>query len=177
MPNASILILGRYRHTVEEFTASLEPGENRDGLRAMTVHGSKGLEADYVILAGVVSGRYGFPTEVMDDPLIGLFLANEDSFPNAEERRLLYVALTRAKSEAWLCVPLSTPSAFIEELRSEEFKSLVTMEDTGENKLGTCPKCFGPMVKRRNGKTGDAFLGCQRYPICHGTTPIGRQRR
>ena len=36
----------------------------------MTVHAAKGLEADYAVVLGLVSGRLGFPTEITDDPLL-----------------------------------------------------------------------------------------------------------
>lgn len=32
-----------------------------------------------------------------------------------------------------------------------------------------CPKCNGPMVSRSNGKTGQRFFGCRKYPDCKGT--------
>jgi superfamily I DNA/RNA helicase len=67
-----------------------------------TVHRSKGLEADYVIVAGMCSGKYGFPTEIADDPILDIVLAAPEGHPNAEERRLFYVALTRARRRAFL---------------------------------------------------------------------------
>ena len=39
-----------------------------------TVHGSKGLEADYVVVLGLCTGKYGFPAEITDDPLLDLVL-------------------------------------------------------------------------------------------------------
>ena len=55
-------------------------------LAYMTVHGSKGLQADYVIVLGLGSGEYGFPSEIADDPLLELvgceFLINTDSASN-----------------------------------------------------------------------------------------------
>ena len=60
-----------------------------------TVHSSKGLEADHVIIPGLSRG--GFPSTKEDDPLLRLALPEGDDFPHAEERRLFYVALTRAR--------------------------------------------------------------------------------
>ena len=59
-----------------------------------TVHGSKGTEADCVIVIGLDTGKYGFPCQIEDDPVLNLVLAEKDAHPNAEERRLFYVAVT-----------------------------------------------------------------------------------
>lgn len=48
------------------------------------------------MLPNVSSGTFGFPSEVVDDPVLSLAMAEADPFPHAEERRLFYVALTRA---------------------------------------------------------------------------------
>ncbi len=50
---------------------------------------AKGLEADCVVVLGLNAGRYGFPSEVSDDPLLDLVLAAPEGHGNAEERRLL----------------------------------------------------------------------------------------
>ena len=72
-----------------------------------TVHRSKGLEADYVIVADMCSGKHGFPSETTDDPILDIVLATPEGHPNAKERRLFYVALIRARaagSSSWLRV-------------------------------------------------------------------------
>ena len=81
-----------------------------------TVHGSKGLEADYAVVLGLRAGKYGFPAEITDDPLLDLVLAAPEAHPNAEERRLLYVAVTRARRQVFLLADGRTPSAFATEL-------------------------------------------------------------
>ena len=65
-----------------------------------TAHSAKGLEADYVLVPRMVSGMYGFPSEVVDDPVLGIVMSESDRFPHGEERRLFYVALTRARGSA-----------------------------------------------------------------------------
>ena len=95
---ASVLLLGRYRHLQPPDLSGLAGQYPRLRLSFMTVHGSKGLEADYAVVLGLCSGRHGFPSEIADDPLLDLVLSAPDEHPNAEERRLLYVAMTRARA-------------------------------------------------------------------------------
>jgi superfamily I DNA/RNA helicase len=60
-----------------------------------TIHASKGLEANHVILLNADSGRMGFPSEIVDDPLLSLVSPEEEAFQIAEERRVMYEAMTR----------------------------------------------------------------------------------
>ena len=95
---SEVLLLGRYRHLRLRHMNSL--GSQYSGLRFSwrTIHGSKGLEADYAVVLGLCTGKHGFPSEIADDPLLNLVLAAPDAHPNAEERRLLYTALTRGET-------------------------------------------------------------------------------
>lgn len=63
-----------------------------------TVHQSKGLECDNVILINLKNWKAGFPNKMVDDPVLNFVKRNGDSFSYAEERRLFYVALTRTKN-------------------------------------------------------------------------------
>lgn len=82
----------------------------------ITVHRSKGLQADYVILVNCVSGQYGFPAEQADDPIMNLLLSKADQFKNGEERRLFYVALTRAKIKTFITTNKTYKSKFLKEI-------------------------------------------------------------
>lgn len=87
----------------------------------------KGREADYVIINNMEAGRYGFPTEMVYDLLLCLFLAGMDSYPTADECRLFSVALTWAKHDVWIRVNPDNPSPFVEEFaKKEEDRGLVT---------------------------------------------------
>ncbi len=80
-----------------------------------SIHGSKGLEADYTIIVGLDSGYLGFPSERTSDPLMNLVLPIQNN-PLDEERRLFYVGLTRAKRQTILLVAATRPSEYILEL-------------------------------------------------------------
>ena len=81
----------------------------------MTVHKSKGLEADYVILLQCNKDTYGFPSRVSDDPVLKYVLTGNDNFPFGEERRLFYVAVTRAKEKTYVLYDRRFPSVFVDE--------------------------------------------------------------
>ena len=68
----------------------------------MTVHSSKGQQADHVIVLGMNCGKYGFPCQRVDDPVMELVLPEAEGFEHAEERRLFYVACTRTKNTVYL---------------------------------------------------------------------------
>ena len=113
---SSLLLLGRYRHLEPQQLARLRCEYVGLNITYHTVHSAKGLEADYVVVIGIQAGRYGFPSEVTDDPLLNLVLGTPEEYPNAEERRLLYVALTRARRRAYLIEGGGPRSTFIGEL-------------------------------------------------------------
>ena len=76
---------------------------------------AKGLEADHEIILDCNGGHYGFPSQVEDDPIMQHVLSAADSFENAEERRLFYVAITRAKKGTYCLYDEQNPSEFVAE--------------------------------------------------------------
>ena len=81
----------------------------------LTVHKSKGLEADYVIILQCNKGTYGFPSQISDNPVLDYVLTQSDQFPFGEERRLFYVAITRAKIKTMVLYDKKYPSVFVDE--------------------------------------------------------------
>ena len=85
----------------------------------MTVHSSKGLGFNDVILINVSNDIYGFPSKIENDEYRNILIrTNQES----EERRLFYVALTRTKNKIYILVPKSKPSIFIQEI--EKYKNV-----------------------------------------------------
>ena len=85
-------------------------------IRYLTVHSSKGLEADCVILINLEDSRYGFPNKMENHKFINM-LQKPDDFLYAEERRLFYVALTRTRNEVYLLIPFKNKSPFVKEIK------------------------------------------------------------
>jgi DNA helicase-4 len=100
-------------------------------LHSRTLHAAKGQEADIAIILGLDGGRYGFPATRETHPLLEALLPGAESFPHAEERRLFYVALTRARSRAYLLYNQGNPSSFVTELISAEYPVERGEFDTG----------------------------------------------
>ena len=120
----SIFLLGRY--SFDDYYLSFMYQSIKEGNRFyyviggrkiefLTVHKSKGLEADYVILLQCNKDTYGFPSQVSDDPVLNYVLTKSDQFPYGEERRLFYVAITRAKIKTLILYDKRFPSVFVDE--------------------------------------------------------------
>ena len=165
---SEVLLLGRYRHLQPLNLASL--AKQYPGLRLsyMTVNRAKGLEADYAVVLGLCAGKHGFPVEIADDPLFDLVMAAPEAHPNAEERRLLYVALTRARRQVFLLAEGSSPSAFATEL-IDDTKHVTVFGRLPEGDVA-CPQCKeGRLERRENPRNGSVFYGCSNWPYCEHT--------
>ena len=130
-------------------------------IRCLTVHQAKGLEADIVILLKCNSDIYGFPSLISDDPVLEYVLSqHEDSIDFAEERRLFYVAITRAKTNTTIYYLKYNPSVFILEITNE----------TEDDVFKKCPFCgYGHLRIAKEGwtTTGDYYVsvGCSNFAL------------
>jgi DNA helicase-4 len=116
-PQERILVLARYHHLKPEVLQKAATRWPKLNIEFMTIHASKGQQADYVIIAGLYEGKDGFPAEVRESVLEEVLLPQPEDFLDAEERRLLYVALTRARHQVWLLQDRERPSVFVEQLQ------------------------------------------------------------
>lgn len=159
----SVFVIGRYGFVKPEDLYRLKREFPNLAIEFTTAHSSKGLEADYVILVGLTSGEYGFPCEIADDPVLNLVLVAEDAFSNAEERRLFYVAVTRARKHVYLVVDKSkSVSSFVSEIKHGEYEVNYFGREV---KVSYCPKCRTGEIVPKNGKYG-VFYSCNNYPYC-----------
>lgn len=113
-----MLLLGRNHYHKPEL---LRDWQNRFlslKLEFMTCHASKGKEADYVIILCVDEGQ--FPAKVKALHLDGALTASNDDFAFAEERRLFYVAMTRAREKVWITYT-GSGSVFVQELLNGDY--------------------------------------------------------
>lgn len=117
-PEERILVLARYHHARPKSLDKAATRWPKLQLDFMTVHASKGQQADYVIIVGLKEGQDGFPAPARESIMEQALLPEEEEFPDAEERRLLYVALTRARKRVWLLFNKDEPSHFVEILKS-----------------------------------------------------------
>lgn len=82
-----------------------------------SIHAAKGLEAENVIVLNCNEDKFGIPSQMSESPLLRYVLSKPDPYPYAEERRLFYVALTRATTKTWLLYKENLPSPFIREIQ------------------------------------------------------------
>ena len=117
-PEQRILLLARYHHLKPEALEKAATRWPHLQLDFMTIHASKGQQADYVIILGLQEGDDAFPAPARESIMEQALLPQPEDFPDAEERRLLYVAMTRARLRVWLLFNKAQPSPFVEMLEA-----------------------------------------------------------
>lgn len=127
--NSPILILGRNNYDINKYLSNDFILENdriiykKDKfkiIRYLTVHKSKGLEAENVIIINLEDGILGFPNKIKNEKVLNFVINNNEKFLYSEERRLFYVALTRTKNNVYLLIPKNNISIFVKELIKEQ---------------------------------------------------------
>lgn len=166
-PDASVMLLSRYRRGIAdaEEQRRMQMQFPRLKLEWSTVHRSKGREADAVFVGDLSDSSFGFPCLREDDPLIRAYLPPQDAFAHAEERRLFYVATTRAKRYLVLIADASATSPFVTELIANNpiGDQLEVVRKGAPTK--PCPRCNIGVVVARSGPHG-VFFACTKSPVC-----------
>lgn len=121
--NNEILILGRNNNDILPFYKPNKLGIINSKLRYLTVHKSKGLESNEVILINLSNNLLGFPSKIKDTKELS-FITRKDTIKYEEERRLFYVALTRSKNSVYLFINKKNKSIFVKELK-KNYKNFI----------------------------------------------------
>ncbi len=166
---ATVLLVGRYNWQRPADWSRL--GKRYPGLSLSfrSIHASKGLEADHVIILGADSGRLGLPSEIVDDPLLDLVLPRPEPFGHAEERRVFYVALTRARKSVTIIAREDQPSDFVNELLEEDAYGVTEMEKA-ERRRYRCRRCEGHIIP-----DGKFRYSCEHRENCGASLPVCQQ--
>ena len=193
--DAKILILGRNNFDIydaickeifttmqfKDYTTIKYVNKPDLNIEFRTVHKSKGLEADYVIVLNLNDRINGFPNKIIDDPVLNFVKYKQDeNIDYPEERRLFYVALTRTKNDVYLFGKIGKTSKFIDEIRYEEGIEILDYSFSNEevtyiNKLlkkryevieteASCPKCgLGNVNLILNNEKGTSYFRCSNF--------------
>lgn len=160
---ASLLVLARYRSNLPSLQSVQKIWSGKISIQ--TIHRSKGTEADFVILTDLIQDFRGFPSTIEDDPLLDLVQPSSEAYEYAEERRLFYVAMTRARIACHLVAPFSKQSLFAAELLSEGMGILVGKP---LSEITKCPLCKTGLLSTDAVKR---FTSCSNSPVCGFRTP------
>lgn len=90
---------------------------NYNKISFISVHKSKGLQSKVVFILNVVKDLYGFPCEVEDPDIFEPAIVGRKKDKDEEERRLFYVAVTRAKEEVHIYSQKCIESKFLKEIK------------------------------------------------------------
>lgn len=137
--NDDILFLYRRSKMYQPYYFALRNEDLK--VQGKTIHGAKGLEAKVVFIVGLTDGYGGFPDIWLEDRIFQVIKpANHDSLME-EERRLFYVAITRAKDQLYLITEKGNTSRFLKEI-PDQYKETFTAESHGKKDTFTiCKKC------------------------------------
>jgi DNA helicase-4 len=113
-PNDQILFLYRRSKMFEPYRERFK--KEKIYINAKTIHAAKGLESKAVFIIGLTQGNGGFPDVWLDDRIYQIIRPVKYDILLEEERRLFYVALTRAADTLYLITEKGNESMFIDEI-------------------------------------------------------------
>jgi superfamily I DNA/RNA helicase len=116
-------------------------------VQAKTIHAAKGLEAKVVFIIGLTEGNGGFPDIWLEDRIFQVIKKANHDLLMEEERRLFYVAITRAKDKLFLITEKGSESSFLKEI-PETFtvKTSIPIKSVVE-KIIICDNCYSQLEK------------------------------
>lgn len=120
-------------------------------IQFMTMHKAKGKTSDISIILNANDSSFGMPSKKQSDPVLNILLAHPDRYAYAEERRLFYVALTRARRQTFIVSSSDQVSPFVRELSPSSTESPLR-----------CPKCHLGRLVERSGPYG-VFTSCTNH--------------
>lgn len=117
--NNNILVLGRNNNDIKELVSDINGdcfSYRNHKIKYLTVHRSKGLEEENVIIINCNNDYLGFPNKIIDDKIFELINKSKERISFPEERRLFYVALTRTKKNIYIMSNKNKVSPFLKEI-------------------------------------------------------------
>ena len=114
------MIIGRNNVDIKYY---VEKGIDINSANYFTVHKSKGLESDNIILINLSDNVMGFPNKIKNNKIIN-YLFDKELYKYDEERRLFYVAITRTKNNVYMLVDKNNMSIFVKELL-DDYKNFI----------------------------------------------------
>lgn len=158
-----ILVLSRVNWPLDEIRQLCRrrgvPVPRAGGVRFTSAHDAKGTEAKAVIVVDVSEDRYGFPCQVEDPDVLEPVRPFDDK-EHAEERRLLFVAITRASHEVHLVSRKGARSRFLDEIEG------VKSPDVGKIEKG-----------HDGERVSGSFVVAASYPLSPGQAAAGMLQR
>ena len=153
LTNEDILFLYRRTHMFNPGAYSGKPSYSKtfykEGIKvqAKTIHAAKGLEAKVVFILGLTEGNGGFPDIWLEDRIFQVIKKANHDLLMEEERRLFYVAITRAKDKLFLITEKGNESSFLKEIPDiYTVKTSIPIKSVVENIIN-CKKCFSQLEK------------------------------
>lgn len=120
---SEIMLIGRNWKNIKSYREKIEKS-NLPSIQYNSIHGAKGMEADVVFIVGLHRGRSGFPTLKDDYDIVKLIKDATKRDRLEEERRCMYVAITRARKLLFLITEKEKESIFIKELSRRYYREL-----------------------------------------------------
>jgi DNA helicase IV len=116
-------------------------------VQAKTIHAAKGLEAKVVFILGLTAGSGGFPDIWLEDRIFQVIKKANHDLLLEEERRLFYVALTRARDKLFLITEKGNESGFLKEIPASFTVRTNIPVASVVSKLIICPQCFSQLER------------------------------